>query len=265
MKQSLIDLMEKCKSVRLVKEYKVILARRLPVMDEVRNSFTQTCAPDAIIPSVADMCFFEPFRTVFQDLSHSEEVGVDTLATAIAQLPELIHAWTEQTQQELLKMIPTFGESKNDSSKLLLATTYFECNGCQQCEPIVYPRVLIHSGATTFCSQALDVHLGPYGLAATEILCQTPWNSCGQIKFHLEAHRVAVTVLKVCGFDPETTTAQQMDEAQSVLECLHCQDDWEGRLFMTWRGAVSYGSALTLGLLTNFYIMIGCSCMPTCM
>ncbi|KAF8957650.1 hypothetical protein BDZ97DRAFT_1924354 [Flammula alnicola] len=44
----------------------------------------------------------------------------------------------------------------------------------------------------------------------------------------------------MCGFDGLTTTAEQMDDANPIFECVRCNDPHQGRVMMTWAGVLNH-------------------------
>ena len=65
-----------------------------------------------------------------------------------------------------------------------------------------------------------------------------PWNMGGdRIGVDKRTMPAARPVVECCGLDPDTTTAQEMDELDARLECKTCLDV-ATRYVMSWRAAV---------------------------
>ncbi|KDR84321.1 hypothetical protein GALMADRAFT_87235 [Galerina marginata CBS 339.88] len=119
-----------------------------------------------------------------------------------------------------------------------LATTWFTCSKCDTV--LRYPLVLMHD-----CATHVDADWGGAGLDADwaivrRLFQRVPWNSLGYITFHRKVPASITKVLEICHVDPTTTTAQEMDRANHILECITCNDPHEGRPTMIWSRMVHH-------------------------
>jgi len=233
---ALVAFMEKNKTLRLKEERLIILAKRHRLLVYLRKDYDSTRPVYEITPGVADIAGMEPFRTIIEDSSVDDEVGADSFAQAMTELPRLAQEWKKSKDEELLEIISKDSTFFSDptNTDLTLATTFFKCPVCQ--EPLSYPRVLAHSHLT------LPLPYHPWKNEESEQtalfakLSETPWNFGGRLSFFNDAYMAARGVVKACGLDPGAATASEMDELDPFVECLLCKNT--GRQIMRWKRAV---------------------------
>jgi hypothetical protein len=189
------------------------------------------------------------FKTIIEDTTSDVEVNEETFKQAMDQLPTLITEWRYEKDAELVRMMntditydkPQSSEAQRafNREQLELATTWFQCK--HRCGSISYPRILIHSCThdvryTWGCPDNDD--LRPI---LWEYLRDEPWNRGGErVGYNARTEIVGRLVVESCGLDPDTTTAEAMDDLDARIECLTCISETSGRLIMGWRVAVRY-------------------------
>ncbi|KAJ7104156.1 hypothetical protein B0H15DRAFT_11779 [Mycena belliarum] len=238
----LVEFLAGLKKERLRKErQKIIKDRRLRAV-QAYNKFRENLGPDALLPPKVEVIGSEPFRTVIEDTSvyPEEKVTEESFAGAMLQVPQFSEDWKRRKDAELLQIMK---KACPDcvAADLQLATTFFACNLSHTAEPFGYPRILVTAAATTlryhniYWDQAGDQDQ-PVKLCLAEDF----WNANQVIRFNVHAHENAKSVVLACGLDPEVTTADEMDEINPLLECLHCAHGISGRLLMRWKQAVAH-------------------------
>ena len=159
--------------------------------------------------------------------------------------------------------------------KLELATTWFFCSYCQVRQPISYPRILFHHCLRSRICAAENklpglyarpsVHTTPHSRSpATNARREFPdkdptieelvwsrteetkkglgsWNTVSQdISWYERAYERAIDLLHASGLDPETTTHQQLQQADPRLHCVDCAVRKGATIWMNWTTAVSF-------------------------
>lgn len=83
-----------------------------------------------------------------------------------------------------------------------------------------------------------------------------PWNDGNdQVAFDEEASEIAISLVTLCGEDPNTMTTEQMDNIEARVEYIRGAHNSRGRLVMTWRLAVSLPNVIVffcILILTSF-------------
>lgn len=234
---TLTEIMTALHTKRLQRERFTILTQRHKIVSELVKAYRLNRLVGDVTPSLADVCEMHEFKTIIWDTPLDVEVDERTFQPAMEQLPRLIDKWRDEKDAELLHMIdPSFSLDK-DRSKLNLATTLFGCTGnCRY--GIAYPRILFHLCTTDYSFTTL--------YAALDNMLDRIWRSSGCQTWNYGQDRVSVKdrtlledVVKCCGMDPVTTTAEQMDKLGPRLECTRCYSLDTGHELMDWRNAVS--------------------------
>ncbi|KAF9551256.1 hypothetical protein CPC08DRAFT_316365 [Agrocybe pediades] len=142
--------------------------------------------------------------------------------------------------------IPCSGEtgtSDTNTLSLALAVATFLCANyqCTHATGLRYPQTLFHC-----CPSLVDLYLmlGPgTGIVSDgdrdvrTILSTSDslkWNVMRWIKFDEAGYSILTQALEMCGRDPRTTTAKDMDSEMPIFECLSCHSRHQGRLVMPW-------------------------------
>lgn len=177
-------------------------------------------------------------------LPDGREFTKDDLAPLIETYPDLVRQWRLDKEAELVEMIrDACGDSYsfNPDTVLRLATTMFDCKTCEDEEEEVpmlwYPRVLIHNH-TTDRPEQLDT--GDDMEIVSTYTDLVPWNARERLSFNWDAREKMARVLKKHGFDPNTTTAEEMDALDPIFECIPCNNIYHGRFTMKWTYLVSH-------------------------
>lgn len=226
---------------RLVRDRKRLLLDRLPLFHEVVKTYRMSVPPDAIAIDVADF-FYHP--EILNFIINTPDIsGPADLDPIRPRLPEIAQELQVQLTDQLLALISADAEAKyvfDPATVLDLATTTFACATClrkasyQSASPpdvIRYPRVLAHECAVRIewpKSEVVDFYM------LEKVTYRTSWNRLGLINFDMESRAILADVVEMCGLDPATTTAAEMDAADPIIECLACNNLHFGRCIMRW-------------------------------
>lgn len=226
----LLEVIQGIKRRRLETERLTAVRNRVSLLSDLRTEFVASQPLHSVVPGIGDLVRMEPFRTIIIDTPQEKTVTTTHFSHAMEELPSLIHNWRQIRDNELLalmKKAPCIGDDATVSI-LHLATTLFTCNACYT-QSICYPQVLVHS---CFIEVNYEAKRLP------ELLSYSIWGT-QSISFRQAVYTSARSVLKTCGFNPDTTTAQEISDANPLIECLDCRHESQGRLLMRYRNAVS--------------------------
>ncbi|CAA7265273.1 unnamed protein product [Cyclocybe aegerita] len=250
--------MVSAKKTRLFEEKKKVIKKRMPILKRSYDIWVSTLPANAVCPPLSEV-----FRTPFvQEMFYSTPATAgetdDFLPSISASADAVIQQWLEKGIADLIKIpeekIIPFSLIKDISSTtqseafpvaaLELATTSFVCNN-SECGPLQYPRVLMHTCPASSKPSQFDDRDEK---VVFELTGQTYWNTGRSIRIVRDSKTI-VEIVKLCGYDPRTTTAKEMDEANPILICIKCNDK-SGRATMTWRTVVSCACPSTTRPLT---------------
>lgn len=173
--------------------------------------------------------------------SSSDTGGItkEDLDPLVEAYPDIAREWKLETEAKLLDMIRiSCGDSYafDPNTVLHLATTFFSCSECRRYNslengPIWYPRVLLHDHARRSDgrnSMDLDTEM------VYDITRSTQWNARDVFQFSNAERLIMSDVLEEAGFDPETTTVEELNALDPIFECVPCNNIRHGRFTMKW-------------------------------
>lgn len=248
-KPTLINLMEGIKAERITLALRSARSQRQHVLSRIHEEYVAAQPLHSIIPGFADLVMMDKFKTVIEDTPVEQEVTAAHFQEAMSELTSLIDVWRQSKDRELLEMMKACSDIGPDAqeSMLHLATTFFHCTSCRA--EVQHPRILIHS-CTTSLRFSEDVS-SPYFV---DLGCE-PWNFGGKrVSFHQVAYTTSRSILTVCGFDPDVTTAQDIHNVDPLIECLDCSNEKQGRLVMRWPQAVCLTSLYIISWFTENHL-----------
>ncbi|KAH7884240.1 hypothetical protein F5I97DRAFT_1811758 [Phlebopus sp. FC_14] len=196
-----------------------------------------------ILPHVADLATFAPFVAIIHRPRESK-VDENSFDPAFEQLPALVQEWRENVEAQLASLIVFPSNTQRPKPKTLahdqeavkaayrlkLASAVFIEK--QSDTLITYPHVLYFTRFN---------HAQPYSSdlehAAAVIFQARPWSICdsgGQPVVQFFAG--AAHVVRACGLDPESATAEDMEKRDARLVCNICSVS--PPLVRTWKNAV---------------------------
>ncbi|TRM62989.1 hypothetical protein BD626DRAFT_569556 [Schizophyllum amplum] len=200
--------------------------------------------PDAIYPPVCDFILSPQFQKVMEAryfrLHYELRDKIEVLAKEIGE------KWKTAKDADLVGIMSKALKRTTTAEELQLATTFFECNppdasskaASEVISAIGYPRILITSHASRAPAQ---VHSEKNEIV--RLLGKTPWNWKGErVVFDAAAHESAREVVSLCGLDPDTATAKDMEARGTWLECTGCCKRGSRRV-MQWYQAVRHAQA----------------------
>ncbi|KAJ7596655.1 hypothetical protein C8J56DRAFT_917997 [Mycena floridula] len=235
---TLVDVMTEQRAARLQEERQNLRLERRKVLNQVLDTYLETLPHNAIGPQKGCLANLDAFKTVFLQLPLEKKLTLDMFPEALAEIPAFCKEWRTLRDLELMALMPT-GSSVDTLS---LATTSFLCNSCRL--HIRYPMVLIHKCLTPthsqipFPGQDQDPELVAFFSSIQR------WPIQPLEKYLTYATGLASTceaIIRLCEKDPLTTTLEEMDELNPLLESPSGKSDYSGQYFIIrWQGLVRH-------------------------
>ncbi|RDB21225.1 hypothetical protein Hypma_011758 [Hypsizygus marmoreus] len=236
----LVEIMEDAREKMLQKQRKSLLKKRLKLVTSIIEKFADTLLPTEAVLGPADVCSLPHVKAMVEEASLDAYINEEGFADLASQIPRLHDDWLLMKNRELVALMPRASTNNrtpeaDEFYRLKLATTFFQC--CDCIEPISYPRVLAHH-----CLAMLRVgnrnREDDVALIYKNLDSQ-PWNlGGGKVSYFNAAETSAGPVIEACGMNVEITTADDMDQLGSWLECLRCSHPVKGRSVFTWKPAI---------------------------
>ncbi|KAH9918636.1 uncharacterized protein B0H18DRAFT_661936 [Fomitopsis serialis] len=154
-----------------------------------------------------------------------------------AEMETIVDVWLASACDDLRQVLRHITQASRDSDvdSLELASTWFECERCQ--EELFYPNVFAHKCLRSVSPGPLSIRpVHPCGIYDFAVRATFPqaFDEPGR-KLTVRSPRIARRVIRFCDQNPDIATAADMD----ALDIRLVQDD---TTIMTWRAAVSSSS-----------------------
>ncbi|KDR84320.1 hypothetical protein GALMADRAFT_237098 [Galerina marginata CBS 339.88] len=223
------------KGKRLIRERKTFLAN----FKQEYDAFLATLPVNTIYPVISDVLQDPVIRRII-----SPGPGPSTPVAKtnfVSQFSSVGRRWQRTIEDKLTALVAAAcgGEHGPAPETVIdLATAWFTCSKCDAI--LRYPLVLMHDCATHIDANWVGPGPDTDWAIVRRLFQRVPWNSLGYITFNRAVLACISKVLELCHVDPVTTTAQEMDTANHILECVTCNDPREGRPTMTWSRMVHH-------------------------
>lgn len=234
--------MENIKTERLKREKETSLKGRLLGLRKAYNDHLNSLPATFYYPNTADLMLYPAIRDIVNDA-----ISVDFTKEELEELSVTISGalawWREPIERRLIQLISKAADEKfalDPETVLNLASTCFYCSNCGECFPTSY--AFEHG-----CARNYGYGYGMNSNIVERTLQETSWNAQDQICFKLEMLNAHARALQICGFDPKTTPASQLNELDPIIECLDCNSQRDGRHMMKWFKVVSTLKFTTYG------------------
>jgi len=240
---------------RLEKELIAALQSRLPVLRELYAACIKSLPNDIVYPQFIEFARMPGIRNVYLHDLHGK--GTFTMEHIRANFSNIISQWQTRIETTLIDSLKQSVQFKDvllePAAFLELATTFFSCNKCPSgAPPLRYPQILMHLHATraappsksdesykfTWGKTSQGTQRDPTTRVIRDTSFEASWNDQSVVIFDQDIHAVLASAIKLCGLDPKTTTAEQLEKSNPIFECKACNSVM-GRTTMTWSGVVS--------------------------
>ncbi|KAJ3518086.1 hypothetical protein NLJ89_g112 [Agrocybe chaxingu] len=231
------DIMKGLKKRRLSEDVEEMYKDRLSLFVKVYATYIETLPLDSIYPNAVELLKIPVVERLIKKTPPTIELTENAICEAL-DFCEITSFWKNSLDAALIRLIRHgLPDAIFDESTVLnLATTYFHC---KRCDPVPLRKEDIYMHRCRIDSRWLDPATpeptDPEAKALKHVLKEEkPWNWNGMIYFDVHAFETLTSLVKMCRRDPTTTTAQDMDNADHVIECLACNDQRLGRRTMKW-------------------------------
>jgi hypothetical protein len=254
--------------------------KRVRILSELIRQHHAQLPLDTILPSIGDLHEHESFRAVLDtplnEDDESDPVTATSFQMSMAGLPAITEQWRVSATNVLRALLPAVDQSSLSSKsattpnektsgsadRLLLATSVFHCRCWSSNRIFSYPNILAHRCYhMNFYSNRdevppdFDLFRGNNSAESLrtwfiQVSKERPFNDAQDLRFarvpdnpEQGEYNRAVTLIRLAGLDPETTTQAEMDSssARFSCSCAGCRDHARystPRAVMDWRNAV---------------------------
>ncbi|KAF8882919.1 hypothetical protein CPB84DRAFT_1790517 [Gymnopilus junonius] len=244
---SLNQLMQNLQQRRLDEERAKLLCECFPGLKSILEAFVRTLPPNSIYPSVVDVSD-DPCINEILTISNTPDLSEQSCKAISDHLPQVTQDWIEQKTNEVLisarKMLRLHHEIGSETilpssalrqkEGLNLTIISFECSVCKrQFRPwssLRYPKVLMHGAYYHRTLSTAQPQLN-------KVFENTSWNE-GDIMFNPATMTFMAEIVRLCGLDPRTTTASDMDLLNPSIKCMTCK--WGKGPAMGWTEVIAH-------------------------
>ncbi|KAG6895535.1 hypothetical protein C0992_000791 [Termitomyces sp. T32_za158] len=219
--------MEEHRAHRLKEEHLGAQIDRICLLERSLPGLAEKNWGKVILPSICDLKTTEPILTLVK--APTEET-VDFPESVILESAQNWRTTCDTALRNMVVVSTTPTSGSNGVDLLSLATTFFSCwRKDYSCNVLQYPEVLKHKCATT----------NPFRYQSP-----WPWNEDGERVFFSEkAYSLTKIILETAGFNPDTTTRDDVQWPAFIVECQQCSNPKSGhawRLLMSWPVAIRH-------------------------
>ena len=217
--------MEEVKAKRRGKELKIYLAACLPHLDRVYNAFLASLPIAALQPSLALIMKDPTVRRAIEGAPRRPDYLVDYLDWT-SLFRGAVARWERLGEENLATLVSNARGDQSSfepASVLNMATTWFACSNCHLF--LRYPHALLHSCLAE--GDHTDVNV--FDAAVAEVFMNTRLPNLALIGLSLEDCDFMAKVVALCGFEPKIATAEELEAASPIIECVSCNDPQIGR------------------------------------
>ncbi|KAI3620964.1 membrane protein [Moniliophthora roreri] len=228
--KTLLDFMAEVKTARMAEERLDTSRKRFRLIDGMLRSLEMTMPRGTIMPLDLDVAFWEPFRTIIEDLPVEAGADLSVFEEAATKLPQFIEDWNQQRREECLRALRAHQTNATEED-LHLATSLFRCTG-PTCKNIYsYPAIISHH-----CRLSYDESLpqwseyDPFDLDRpfSSLFSRDKPASDGSFERVTAAAQITRTVCQLHSLDPSTTSSHTMVTLNPFVECKTCNTASEG-------------------------------------
>ncbi|KAK7044106.1 hypothetical protein VNI00_007823 [Paramarasmius palmivorus] len=238
---TLIEFMDELRTIRIDKERKKISRERFKLLDELLRTAEVTLPSTMVMPLDIDVAFWEPFRSVIEDLPLEAGADISLYEEATMVLPQFIEDWNRQRTEESLRALR---EHRPDATAedLYTATSLFRCKN-QHCPSAIYlyPGIISHHcHRSIFATPSLPAWCDyEYFGIETGLSFREPATTCN-FEYASEAANCTRDVCYLYSLDPLTTSSRMITELNPIMECKSCATSGS-RTFLRWAQALVHG------------------------
>lgn len=244
-KEVLVELLEEIKLEHSVWKIQTALKQRLPLLNRIRQVCSRSFHPHIPVVSARELFHVPTIHSLIMD-TPLEDFTTETLEPVRENFTVLMTEAQKLMKEALFKMIENAygpGDAIDEHTIFNLATTFFKCKDCPY-TTIRLPRALVHSCAIRFRGLSakkagLSLEENAEADVASKVLSESRWNEHNYLSFDKNMAAMTGDIVGLCGLDPKVATTDDMDLANPILECMSCNNIYNGRTTMNWTTTVS--------------------------
>ncbi|KAH9486139.1 hypothetical protein JR316_0000203 [Psilocybe cubensis] len=213
---------------RLARERKMLICRRMEFVKEQCRKFAEQWLPSAwaYLPPFYVVQGFDSIYKVIH-APHDRELEEKEVDEVLKHLAEEVNRWHKEKMEQLVSIIPDdeVKEPAADVNCINLATSVFHCFGSSQAS--------LRMGGCLIGWDGAGPHLRCRSL-------QRCWER--RLHFSRRGYEAAISLVRLAGLDPLTTTKWEMDALDRRFVCMNCPlAHTNSRQVYDWTEAVYHG------------------------
>ncbi|KAF9013022.1 hypothetical protein BDZ89DRAFT_1046801 [Hymenopellis radicata] len=229
-KPTLTVIMSNLRAAILEQKIQDAVAGRLRLLERLGDSLLSKLPETLPNPPASALGMYQPFLDIVQTTPHDKDVTTK-LEEALETVPVICEEWRQEHETRLRAILRETGR-RDDLSLVVNAFTCADC--CRRSLSVVlhYPHFASHR---CFYSTAR--------VGGTNVWI---WNGKGTTAVNLDVYARCKDFVRMCGLDPHTATAEDMDGVDMFFQCEECDSRRISppgtRLFglMRWRTAMNH-------------------------
>ncbi|KAF9015814.1 hypothetical protein BDZ89DRAFT_1023159 [Hymenopellis radicata] len=208
-RRGVAEFMSQRRAEVLEEKKKQVIRQRICLLEELADSRLSESPESPPNPPGSAVCLYQPFFDIINDTPIEKDVTAKLKKALNLSLPDICEDWRQDQEERLKKILRKQGRNDDVS----LAVNAFTCAQCSYSPPILhYPYFASHR---CFYSRA------SFGLKTGEVSTEV-WSAENVKALDLVDYRKCVKVIRMCGLDPDTATAEYMDAADVFFRCEKC-------------------------------------------
>ncbi|KAF9019851.1 hypothetical protein BDZ89DRAFT_1072680 [Hymenopellis radicata] len=228
-RDTLTEVMTTLRAELLAEKIRTAIPRRTRLVTQLCGPILRKMPEVPACPEGSMLSQMEPFSGIINSTPLSEDVTADDFAEGLEMLPDLCASWRKELEDYLKEKLSEAGCSED----LSLVANAFACSKCHYAHAIHYPYFASHG-----C-----VYPRTWMLNNIEV------TRCAYEKIKLADPNIRAQceeIIKMCGLEPATATAEDMDSADAFFRCEECfqqQYQYAGYTvsnLMRWRVAMCH-------------------------
>ncbi|KAF8908711.1 hypothetical protein CPB85DRAFT_1309215 [Mucidula mucida] len=229
---TLTEIMSNIRADLLEQKLQRAISERTRILAGLANDFFATLPETPHHPPPSALCVHQPFVDIIKNTPHAED-ATSKLKEALDSETVLAisAAWREQQEKHLIAMLR---RKKGRKADLSLIVNAFTCVECSKYAPRIlhYPHFASHS-----CFYSTEA------VGDTKVAL---WTGKGIKTLEKAVYARCQEFVRMCGLDPDTATAADMDGADVFFHCEECNGRRTSvngmKLFelMRWRTAMNH-------------------------
>ncbi|KAF9046701.1 hypothetical protein BJ165DRAFT_1404103 [Panaeolus papilionaceus] len=244
LKPQINAIMGPIREARLFAEQQAAYEARMKILKQCYEDALKTYPPHQPRPRVSDIYAIPRIQNLVVDTPAAQVITRKHFNITPTTLSSIIEEANDIIESKLLCLMSAALPDKifDPAMALRLATTVFfpTTSGVPVESEVWFVRDAIEAPSSCKPYHRGHCRVASLNNTAFKILGGVPWNTYGVVGFHRKAHDILCQIVRMCDFDPVSTTLDEIQEANPILECLSCNSYNTGRCLMPWSFAAQH-------------------------